>query len=140
MDAQGATAALGENGKVAAGLRCFHHAKCVLLSRDRQILGIVAGDLQEDAAVGAAFIRLSGGVQEARTETENGGHFFLVADSVANRLQGLLIGGIYFVLGKDAKINARLRTRKISPHDLSQRPTVNLLYIFFVLPQSVGAL
>src|ERR1700674_1619374 len=84
--AQCAAAAFRKNREVAAGLRGLHDPEGVLLPGHWKILGIVAGDLQEDAAIGTAFVGLSSGVQEARAKAENGGHFFPVAHGVPDRL------------------------------------------------------
>src|SRR6266849_6426969 len=86
VHAQGAAAAFGENREVAAGLRGFHDPEGVLLPGHGKILGVVAGDLQKNAAIGTAFVGLPGGVQEARAKAENRGNLFLVAHRVPNRL------------------------------------------------------
>src|SRR5713226_4645552 len=106
MHTQRAAAAFCKNRKIAAGLCRLHNAKGVLLTWDGQILGVIASDLQKDAAIGTALVGLSGGVQEARAETENGSYFFLVAHRVANRLQGPFICGIHGDVAKDSEIIA----------------------------------
>ena len=65
MDAQRAAAAFGENGEIAAGLRSFYDAERVFLVGHRQIDGVIARDLQKNAAVGAALVGLARGVKEA---------------------------------------------------------------------------
>src|SRR5215472_11485966 len=57
---QGAPAALGKDIVIAARLRGLDDAKGVGLTGDPQIFGIVAGDLQKDAAVRSALVGLSG--------------------------------------------------------------------------------
>src|SRR6266852_7712117 len=106
MDTQCAAAAFRKNREVAARLSRFHNAKSVLLSWNPQVLRVVTGDLQEDAAVGPAFVRLSGGVQEARTETKNRGHFLLVADRVPDRLQRLFILRVHGDISEHSKVIA----------------------------------
>src|SRR5437016_8180910 len=76
MDTQRATAAFCEDGKVAAGLGRLDHAKGVLLPGNRQVLGVVAGDLQEHAAIGSAFVGLSRRVKKPRAKAENRGDLF----------------------------------------------------------------
>ena len=56
--------------EVAARLRRLHDAESVLASRHGNVLRVVARDLEEDSAVGPAFVGLPGGVQEARAEAE----------------------------------------------------------------------
>src|ERR1700675_409203 len=68
MDAQGAAAALGQDVEIATRLRRLHDTESVFLARHRQILAIIAGDLQEDAGIRAALVGLPGRVQEPRPE------------------------------------------------------------------------
>src|SRR5258708_37535852 len=70
---QCAAAAFGKNREVAEGLCGLHDAEGVFLPGHRKILGVAAGDLQKNAAIEAAFVSLSSGVQEARAKAENGG-------------------------------------------------------------------
>src|SRR5579862_6830921 len=58
MDAESAAAAFGEDGEIAASLSGLNNAEGVFLSGDGQVGSIVASDLEEDAAVGAAFVGL----------------------------------------------------------------------------------
>ena len=73
MHDKNATSALGQHLEIAARLRCLDNAKRVRLFRHLEIIGVVAGDLQEHAAVGAAFVDLTGRMQEARPKPETGG-------------------------------------------------------------------
>ena len=59
--------------------------------------GVVAGDLQKDAAVRSAFVGLPGGVQKARAEAEHGGDFLGVADGEAHFLQRVFVGGVHLM-------------------------------------------
>src|ERR1700758_3848068 len=87
MDTQGSAIALGQDLEIAAGLGGFYNTKRILLAGHREIGLVVAGDLEEDSGVGAAFVRLAGGMQEAWAESETRGHAFLVANGSANILQ-----------------------------------------------------
>ena len=87
VHAQRSPLAVGQNLEVASSLCRFHHSESVLLSGNRQVLSIVACDLQEHAAVGATFISLSGGVQKTRPEAEARRHMFAIADGHAQALQ-----------------------------------------------------
>src|SRR6266403_1928515 len=89
MHAQGAPAALGQNVEIAAGLRRLDNAEARLLAGYREIVGIVRCDLQEHAAVGAAFIGLSGGMQERRAEFGAGRKVVAVAHRKPHVLQFL---------------------------------------------------
>src|SRR5438477_486413 len=82
-----APAALAEHAEIAARLRRFDHAEAVLRSGHGQILRVVAGDLQEHAAVGPALVRLAGRVQETRAEADAGRRLRPVAHERAQGLQ-----------------------------------------------------
>ena len=86
MHAKGSAAAFGENREVAASLCGFHDAESVFLAGNREIDGVIASDLEKYAAVRSTFVGLSGGVQEARAESEDGGDFFGVANPVTDAL------------------------------------------------------
>jgi len=51
--------ALRQDLKVPARLRGLDETKRVLLSRDLQILPVLAGHLQEHAAIGTTLVRLT---------------------------------------------------------------------------------
>src|SRR5882672_11472964 len=113
MGTQGTAAAFGKNGKIAAGLPRLHDSKRVLLSRNRQVLGVVAGNLQENAAIRAAFIGLSRRMQEARAKAENCGHFFLVAHGMPHALQSCFICRIHGDVAEHGEIIARTGAREM---------------------------
>src|SRR2546425_7785935 len=56
MHAEGPAAALRQHLEVAARLRRLHHPESIGLSGHRQIGGVPACDLQEDAAVRPALV------------------------------------------------------------------------------------
>src|ERR1044072_4636287 len=66
LDADGAAAARRERAEVAERLRLLERREAVGLARDFHVARILRGDLDEDAAVGATFVKLSRRVQEAR--------------------------------------------------------------------------
>src|SRR5512143_462195 len=86
MHAQRAAISLRQDPEVAARLGGLHHAKAEAVAGDRQILSIIAGQLQEDAAIRSAFVGLSGRMEEARTEADAGGHAAGIADGAPDRL------------------------------------------------------
>ena len=106
MDAQSAAAAFREDRKIAAGLSRFYNTKRIFLSRNRQILCVVAGDLQKNAAVRPAFVGLPGRVQKARTETKDCGDFFLITHSMPQALQPFFIFHIHRDVAEDCKVIA----------------------------------
>src|SRR5260370_31935701 len=132
MDAERAAAALGKNSEIAAGLCRFHDAEGLLLPRDMQSLGIIASDLEKNAAVRATFVSWPSGMQKAGAEAENGGHFFLVAQGVTNCLQRFFMRGIHGDVAEDAKIIARLESRKMALQNISKSRAVHCSYILFV--------
>src|SRR5712691_13492784 len=89
MYAQQSAAAFGQDVEIAARLRRLDHAKAVSLSRHGEILSILAGDLQDHPAIGAALIDLSSRVQKARPETDASRGSELVADHSTQPLQRL---------------------------------------------------
>src|ERR1700742_5236741 len=66
MHAQGAAVAFGKHLKITPRLCGFDNAKGVFLPRHRNVHIIVTSDLQEDAAVRPALVRLPCRMQEAR--------------------------------------------------------------------------
>ena len=106
MYAQRAPAALQQHIEIAAGLRRFHHAKTRAVRRDRQILGVVRGDLQKHAAVRPAFVGLAGRMQKARAEFETSRDMAAVAHRQPRLLQGRGIGVVARDIGQHGKIVA----------------------------------
>src|SRR5215813_992985 len=106
VDAQSAPAAFGENVEVAASLRGFHDTKCIFLAWDCQVGSIIAGNLQEDAAVWAALVGLSCGVQKARAKAEASGDFLFVANDVAKFLEHFFVFGVHRNVAEDGEVVA----------------------------------
>ena len=73
MDAEGAATVAAQALEVPEGLGVFEHAEGERLVRDGQVLGIVGGNLKEDAAVRAALVKLAGRMQEARASLARSG-------------------------------------------------------------------
>src|SRR5215472_10802969 len=107
VHAQSAAAALREYLEISACLSGFDHTEGVFLPRDGEIQGVVTGDLQEDAAVGAAFVGLPGGMQETRAEAQTGGDFLGVADGLPNGLQGLFVIAVHREVAENSEVVAR---------------------------------
>src|SRR6516164_11783036 len=133
MDTQRAAAAFCKDSKVAPRLRRLDHAKGVLLARNRQVLGVVAGDLQEYAGIGSALVGLSRRMKKARAKPENCGHLFLVADGVPDGLQGPLTLRIHRDIAKHGKVIAGAEAAKMPLQNRSDIQTaVNCRHVFLV--------
>src|SRR5579884_810041 len=91
MDAQRPTPAFCQYLEVAACLGRFHYAECVLLLGNGQIDGIITGDLQKHPRIWAAFVSLSGGMQEPRSETKTSSNTVFVANAMSHHLQLVLV-------------------------------------------------
>src|ERR1022692_565991 len=121
MDAEGPPPAVRQHLEIAARLGGLHRAERVRLARDREIVGIVAGDLQEHAAVRPALVGLSGGVQEARSEAETGGHLLPVAHRVPDGLQGALMRLIHFDVAQEREVIAGRQAAQVRLHVAGKR-------------------
>jgi len=87
--------ALRKYRKIAARLRRFDHPKRIFLFRDWDIVGIVASDLQEDTAVGSAFIGLACRVQKPRPKSQHCRQLLGVSDRMADALESGFILGVH---------------------------------------------
>src|SRR6516225_963832 len=120
MNAQSAAAPLREYREISARLSGFDHTESVFLPGDGEIHGVVTGDLQEDAAVGAALVGLPRGMKETGAEAQAGGYFLGVADGVADVLQGLFVVGVHWELAQNREVVARTKAREVSHEDIGQ--------------------
>src|ERR1700687_3378833 len=107
MHAQRTAAALGQHAEIAACLRGLDHAESGLLTGHGQIPGIVCGNLQEYAAVGAALVGLSGGMQETRGEFRAGRDMALVGALKHHVLQRVDVGAIALDIGEQRHVIVR---------------------------------
>src|SRR6185369_11935276 len=121
MHAEGASAAFSEYCEIAAGLCSFDDTEGVLLVGNGKIDGVVAGDLQEDAGIGSAFVGLAGGVQKARTKSKIRRDLLLVPYAVANGLQDSLVLGIHGDVAEQSEIVSLAGSREVSFQDLGKR-------------------
>src|SRR5215470_1629923 len=113
MDTQCAAATFGEDAEVAASLRCLRDPECVFLPGNGEIGSIIAGNLQKDAAIRAALVGLSRGVQEAWAEAKAGGDFLFVANGVTEFLQDFFVFRIHRDVAQNGEIIARSDTREM---------------------------
>ena len=121
MHAQRAAVAIGEDLKIAAGLRCFYDAECVFLVWHRQIRSIVASDLQKHAGIWSALVCLSGRMQKPRAEAETSCDMFFLAHRVANGLQLHLVRVIHFDVAEHREIIAGVNPRKMRAQIADER-------------------
>src|SRR6266850_2549115 len=70
MHAQRPAPALLEDAEVTERLSGLHHTERIPLSRYREVVRVVTGDLDEHAGIRAALVRLPGRVQVARAEAD----------------------------------------------------------------------
>jgi len=93
-------AALCQHLEIAARLRLFDDAKGVGLAGHRQILGIVAGNLQEDPTVRSTLIGLSCRMLKARPKADACRCLGPIADHAAEPLHRIDMGGIPLDIGE----------------------------------------
>src|SRR5579859_1500407 len=123
MDAQRAAVTFRENGKIAARLSGFYHAKSVSLTRNKEVHSIVASNLQENAGVGTALIGLSRGMKEARSKAQDGRDFFVVSHGKADGLEGFFIRFVHGEVAQHRKIITGVDAREVFLQDGGERCT-----------------
>src|SRR2546430_11700072 len=106
MDAQCAALALEQYGKIAPRLRRLYHPESELLPGYRQIDGVIARDLQKDAAVRTTFISLTGGMQKPRAKSQASRVLPRIPHTMANALQHHLMLAIHRHVGQQSEIVA----------------------------------
>src|SRR5450432_1407289 len=133
MHAQSAAAAFGEDGEIAASLGGLYGAESIFLVRNRKVDGVVAGDLQKHATVGSTFVGLTGGVQKAGAEAEDGGDFLLVAYGETNGLQSFFVGFVHGDVAEESEIISGMEAAEMSFQDFHEaRAAFEGVGIFFV--------
>ena len=94
------------------------------MSGHRQIRGIVARDLQEDAGIRAALVGLPGGVKEARPEAEARGHALFVANRVANRLKLRFVRVVHLDVAEQREVIAGVQAIQMRAQIAGERGVV----------------
>ena len=132
MNAQDTPAAFREHVEITARLRRLDDPEGIFLVWNREIEGVVAGDLQKNATVRAAFIGLPGRVQEARSEAHAGGDPLAVADEDAQMLQRIAMARVAFHIGEDRTVIAVANAREMGRETLHKRagPPESLTVLF----------
>src|SRR5579864_9183755 len=121
MHTQRSPFAIGQHLKVSTGLRRLYGSECVLLPRNRQIDSIVAGNLQEHASVRAAFIGLSGGMQETRAKAQAGCNVLTIAHGMAHGLQCFFMRTVHLDESQQGHVIARIELAEMRPQKASER-------------------
>src|SRR5882724_5564817 len=106
VHAQSAAPAFGENVEIAAGLGRLDDAERIFLAGHGEIGSVIAGNLQKDTAVRAAFVGLSRGMQEARSEAEACRDFLFVANNMAEFLKDFFVFGVHGNVAENGKVIA----------------------------------
>src|SRR4029078_9939431 len=110
MHPQSPPPAFSQHFKIATGLGCFHNSESVFLSGHRQIIRIIASDLQKNSFVGSALVSLSRRMQKAWSKPETGGGAFFVPHQMAGCLQCALVLLIHLDISEQGKVITWLQT------------------------------
>jgi hypothetical protein len=113
MHAKRAAAALGQHIEVATRLRRLHDTKCRSVSRNRQIVRILARDLQKHASVWSALVGLAGRMEKARAKADAGCHMTPVADGKAHLLQHVRVRPVARHVGEEGGVVAGPRAAEM---------------------------
>src|SRR5262249_54489667 len=100
MSTEHATVPLREDLEIPSRLGRLDDAERILSPGHGKIGGVIAGHLQEDAGIRAAFICLPGRVKEARAEPQTRGDMLGVTNVMTYRLQRALVRRIHLDVGK----------------------------------------
>src|SRR4029077_14158456 len=113
MHGERAAAAFGKDVEIAASLRGLYGAERVFLVGHGQIRGVIARDLQKDAAVRAAFVGLAGRMQESRAEAEASGEFLSITNGVTEFLKNFFVFGINGDVPENGEVIASAGAREM---------------------------
>src|SRR5437868_4198193 len=125
MHSQRAASAFGQYLEITTRLRGFHYSESIFLARDRNIGGVIAGDLKKYARVWAALVGLSSRVQKTRPEAEARCHMLRIADCMTNLLQPRLVINIHLDVAEDGKIVSLANASEMNAKVIFQRVLVS---------------
>src|SRR2546421_7953667 len=91
MRPQRAAPTFAEHCKISACLRSFYNSERVFLMRHRQVVSIVASDLEKHSTVWTAFVSLAGRVKKARAKAQAGRNLLCISHDFAHSLQRGLV-------------------------------------------------
>src|SRR5215470_17282922 len=140
MNAQGAAPTFSEHRKISAGLRGLDHTERIFLSGDSKVGSVVTRDLQEDAAVGSAFVGLSCRVQEARAKAEACGDFLLITHRRADPLQRRFVFGVHGDVAKYGEVVPGTNSREMGLQNIRKRFAAGEQRGVFVVSEKFGVL
>ena len=103
----------GQHFEIAPGFCRLDDSEGVFLAGNREIIGVIARDLQEDAAVGPALVGLPGRVQKARAEPKAGRDALAVAHKPSDFLERLSMQGVALDVGKQREIVSFAQTAEM---------------------------
>src|SRR5215203_5551656 len=118
MQPQRAALARQEHLEVPTRLGGLDDTERVLLSRDRDINGIITRDLQEHAGIRSALVGLPGRMQEARTELQACRDALRAEDVMANGLQIAIVGVVHLDVGEQCEVVAAAKSIDVSSEDV----------------------
>src|SRR5436190_20624571 len=121
MNAQSTAIPRAQHLEISPGLSRLYHTEGVLLTRNLEVLRIVAGNLQKHPRVWTPFISLAGGVQEAWTKPETRGRFLSVANKMPRFLQRPFIRIVHWNIGQEREIIARVKRAEMRAQITGQR-------------------
>src|SRR5215470_5624895 len=121
MHAQRAPSPLGKHCEIPPRLRRLNDTERVFLFGNREVIGIVAGDLQEDAAVRPSLVSLPGRVQKARAKSQNGRDPLCVPDLVADSFESRLILSVHRDIAQESEIISIAHALEMQPQGILKR-------------------
>ena len=104
MRAQHAAVPLHQSLEIRSGLRGVDRAEGAISSRDMQIDGVFAGNLQENPCIRAALVNLPRRVQEARTEFDTRGDPPAIANALTDLLEHPVVCRIHLYVCEKREI------------------------------------
>src|SRR5208283_1151270 len=109
MDPQRTPPVLDHRVEVAASLRVLHDAEGIGVARNGDVLGVVAGDLQEDPRVWTALVSLSRRVLEAWAESQAGSGERALVNQGPQFVERASVRLVAFDIGEKRDVVAPLR-------------------------------
>src|SRR5580765_2357439 len=104
MDTQSSPFTVSQHLEIPTRLRRFDNPESIFLFGHSQVIRVIAGDLQKDTGVRAAFVGLPGGVQEAWPKSQTGCHALTITHSMADRLQLIFMSTVHFNVSQQRQI------------------------------------
>src|SRR3982751_6570097 len=100
MNTDGAAGSLGKGREIAERLRLLERAEGVRLARNFQVDEVFIGQLNKDAFIRAAFVKLARRMKVSRAVACGRRRVIAVSEVCANRLQQLVMRARFLNVGK----------------------------------------